>query len=75
MDALAPPNCCTECQHPFIRHDAGGCARCGCTDPYALAQAEHERRLVADSQHDLSSCVCCCLDCDDLNLRLEGAAT
>jgi hypothetical protein len=56
-----------ECRHPFIRHDAAnGCARCGCTDPYALAQAEHERRSAADSQHDDSSCVCCCIDCDDL---------
>lgn len=67
MEALAPPDCCYTCQHPFVRHDAGGCARCGCKDPYALAQAEHERRMAADpAHHDPSSCVCCCLDCDDL---------
>lgn len=36
--------------------------------PYQLAQAEHDRRLAADPDHDRSSCVCCCFDCEDLDL-------
>ncbi len=82
MDALAPPNCCYECKHPFAEHgDPDGCVRfvhdpagmlvrCGCTDKYVLAQAEHERRQAADPNHDYGSRGWCCPGCDDLDLGM-----
>lgn len=32
----------------------------------ARRQAIHETRQRNDDDHDRSSCVCCCPDCDDL---------
>lgn len=39
-------------------------------------QALHEWRQAADESHDISSCACCCIDCEvrvDEAYRTEGS--
>lgn len=76
---------CPGCAHPATEHTtADRCVRfvhdpsrqmlvrCDCLGlPYARAQAAHEQQMADDPAHDKSPCVCCCMDCPDL----EGVAT
>jgi hypothetical protein len=37
---------------------------------YDEAQEIHEQLQDDNPQHDRSSCVCCCADCDELNEQI-----
>lgn len=39
---------------------------------YAAAQKIHEQRQRDDPTHDAGGCVCCCFDCEDLDLGTEA---
>jgi len=40
---------------------------------FHYAQALHEWQQDCDTSHDRCSCVCCCIDCDDLLANVRSS--